>query len=318
MSAIRFFAAIAGAGSLGGCAVWSAERDAPPLGRSVAVDGVRIQTLELGAEHADEGPPVVLIHGASVNLRDMKIALGDRLARSRRVIIVDRPGRGYSTRPRDGYLLERQATLIRDTVRALGIERPVVVGQSFGGAVALAYGLRYQNEIAGLVLLAPVSHPFEGGIAWYNHVSQWPVLGTLFRRGVLPAYAPLVARSSVERSFAPDQAPDNYYRNAGVSLLFRARDFKANAEDLTRLNRQLVKQSPAYATLQVPTIIMAGEEDRTVGPKIHAQRLAQDISGATLIMLPDTGHALHHAEADRITAAILSVGVESPSRPGGS
>ena len=310
MRAIMLTLALFGAGASSGCAVWSAERDAPPLGRAVDVSGVRMQALEIGAEHAEAGPPVLLIHGASVNMRDMKIALGDRLAQSRRVLIVDRPGRGYSERPNDGYALKRQATLIRETATAFGVERPVVVGQSFGGAVALAYALQYQDEISGLVLLAPVTHPFEGGVAWYNHVSQWPVLGTVFRRALLPVYAPLVAKGSVARSFAPDAPPEGYYEAAGVTLLFRAKDFKANASDLTHLNRQLVEQAPSYPTLRVPTIVIAGENDRTVGPDIHAKRLARDVAGATLVMLPDTGHALHHAEKERIMDAILSVGVD--------
>ncbi|MBY0422590.1 MAG: alpha/beta hydrolase [Parvularculaceae bacterium] len=294
---------------VGGCVVWNAERDAPPIGRFFDVDGAKMHALELGAEHAGDGPPIVLIHGASVNLRDMKIALGERLAESRRVIMIDRPGRGYSTRPRDGYALDVQARLIHETLEAMGVKKPVVVGQSFGGAVALAYALQYQDEMSGLVLLAPVTHPFEGGVAWYNHVSQWPVFGTVFRRAFIPVYAPIVARGGVTRSFAPNAPPANYFEEAGVPLLFRAKDFKANASDLTHLNRALVAQSPAYPTLRVPTIIYAGEDDTTVGPEIHAKHLARDVASAKLTMLPKTGHALHHAEAARIAASILAVGV---------
>lgn len=293
-----------------GCAVWRAERDAPPIGRFVDVDGQKMHALVLGETHKDAGSPVLLIHGASVNLRDMKIALGDRLAQSREVVMIDRPGRGYSSRPSDGYALTTQARLMRDTLRQLGVERPVVVGQSFGGAVALAYGLQYPDEISGLVLLAPVSHPFEGGVAWYNHVSQWPVLGVLFRRAVLPFYAPLVARRSVERSFAPNAAPPDYYNEAGVTLLFRAKDFKANASDLTHLDRELVAQSELYSSLPPGAVIFAGEDDRTVWPKIHAIPLSRAAPDATLVLLPHTGHALHHAETARIVDAILAVGAD--------
>ncbi len=308
MSITLILTILAAAAALQGCVAWTAERKAPPIGRFIDTGGARMHVLELGAANAAKGPPVVLIHGASVNLRDMKIALGDRLAAERRVIIIDRPGRGYSTRPERGYALERQAALIHATLNALGVEKPVIVGQSLGGAVALAYTLAYQDEMTGAVLLAPVSHPFEGGIAWYNHLSQWPIAGTVFRRGLLPLYAPLVARKSVEKSFAPDAAPAGYYENAGVTLLFRAKDFKANAADLTNLNRQLVAQSPSYAGIRVPVVIYSGDADTTVSPKIHADRLVKDVPGATLTMLPDTGHALHHAEPEVIAAAVLAVG----------
>lgn len=297
-----------GAALLQGCVAWTAERKAPPIGRFVDAGGERLHILELGADQAAKGPPIVLIHGASVNLRDMKIALGERLSAERRVIIVDRPGRGYSTRPRGGYALASQAALIHEALNALDVERPIIVGQSLGGAVALAYTLQYQSEMTGAVLLAPVTHPFEGGVAWYNHVSQWPIAGIAFRRGLLPLYAPLVARKSVEKSFAPDTAPEGYYENAGVMLLFRAKDFKSNASDLTHLNRQLIAQSRAYPGIRVPVVVLSGDADTTVWPKIHAERLVKDVPGATLTMLPDTGHALHHAESETIAQAILAVG----------
>jgi pimeloyl-ACP methyl ester carboxylesterase len=308
MSLTVALALAGGAVALQGCVAWNAERKAPPIGRFVDVAGERLHILELGAEQARKGPPIVLIHGASVNLRDMKIALGERLAAERRVIIIDRPGRGYSTRPRGGHALESQAGLIREALRALDVDNPVIVGQSLGGAVALAYTLQYQSEMSGVVLLAPVSHPFEGGVAWYNHVSQWPIAGLVFRRGVLPLYAPLVARKSVEKSFAPDTAPEGYYDNAGVTLLFRAKDFKSNAADLTNLNRRLIEQSPSYPGIRTPMVIFSGDADRTVSPKIHAERLAREVPGATLTLLPDTGHALHHAESETIARAILAVG----------
>lgn len=307
MSLTLALALTGGAVALQGCVAWNAERKSPPIGRFVETSGERMHVLELGAANASKGPPIVLIHGASVNLRDMKLALGDRLSTERRVILVDRPGRGYSTRPDQGYALKTQAALIHQTVKALGVEKPVIVGQSLGGAVALAYALEYQTEMSGVVLLAPVSHPFAGGVAWYNHLSQWPIAGTLFRRAVLPLYAPLVARRSVEKSFAPNAAPDGYYDNAGVTLLFRARDFQSNASDLTHLNRQLIAQSPDYGSLDLPLAILSGDADTTVSPDIHARRLAKEAPQATLTILPGVGHALHHAEADEIARAILAV-----------
>ena len=68
----------------------------PPTGRFVEVDGGRLHLVELGPAGA---PPVVLLHGASGNLGDMRLALGERLARSHRVILIDRPGHGWSDRP---------------------------------------------------------------------------------------------------------------------------------------------------------------------------------------------------------------------------
>lgn len=295
---------------LPGCVAMQIERKAPQLGRIIEVDGARIHIVELGAENGIGKPPLVLIHGASVNLRDMQLALGDALSETHRVILVDRPGRGYSTRPDDGWRLETQAMLIHDAVAELGVEDPVIVGQSLGGAVALAYALKYQDEMAGLVLLAPVSHEWPGGVAWYNKVSDWPAAGFLLRRLVIPVYGPLAAKGGVEKSFAPDDAPENYYEQSGLALLFRPRDFKSNAADLARLKPQIVEMSRRYGDIHVPTAILTGTSDTTVSPKLHSMQLAGEIDGASLELLPDTGHALHHAETERVVAAILRIAGE--------
>lgn len=288
---------------IGGCASWRAEKDAPPIGAFVDVDGERLHVLDAGPRDGAL-PPVVLIHGASVNLRDMKLALGDALSKSRRVIMIDRPGRGYSTRPGDGWKLDRQAQLIRGAVKSLGVERPIVLGQSFGGAVALSYALQYQDEMAGLVLLAPVSHEWPGGVAWYNTVSGWPVAGTLLRRLVIPVYAPLAAKSGVVKSFRPDEAPPGYYEAAGLPLLFRAKDFQSNASDLRALKPQIVAMMGRYGEIRIPTAVMTGADDPTVSPAIHAAALSREIPGVDYEVLPDTGHALHHSERAKVLAAI--------------
>lgn len=289
-----------------GCAHWSAEQKAPPLGRMVDAGGERLHVVDLGPRDSAK-PPLLLIHGASVNLRDMKMALGDRLAQDRRVILIDRPGRGYSTRGGDGWRLAAQAELIHAAVEAAGVERPVVVGQSLGGAVALRYALDYQDDVGGLVVLAPVSHEWPGGVAWYNSVSQWPVAGLLLRRLVIPAYGQLSAQEGVAKSFAPNMPPDGYYENSGLALLFRANDFKSNAADLAHLKAEIVAQQGRYGELVMPVAIVTGADDSTVSPDLHSKRLAAEIPGSTLTLLPGTGHALHHAETDRIVAVIEEI-----------
>jgi pimeloyl-ACP methyl ester carboxylesterase len=292
--------------AIGGCATLNAERNAPPIGEFIDVDGERIHLLDLGPAHP-AGPPIVLIHGASVNLRDMNMALGAELSKTRRVIIFDRPGRGYSTRPADGWRLDEQARLIRDAVAATGAERPVIVGQSFGGAVALSYALNYQQEISGLVLLAAVSHKWPGDVAWYNKASGWPVVGIFLRRIVIPIYAPFAAKSGVTESFKPDEAPENYYEKSGLTLLFRPGDFRNNAADIRHLKPQIIEMSARYEELTLPTAIVTGADDATVSPQLHSAALARRLPGAYYEVIPDTGHALHHAETAKVLAAITAV-----------
>lgn len=280
-----------------------AEKAAPMLGTLIDANGVALHVLDAGPKNGAK-PPVVLIHGASVNLRDMKIALGDALSADRRVVMIDRPGRGYSDRPPEGWRIDVQAAHIRSALEGLGVEKPIVVGQSFGGAVALAYALQHQDDMSGLVLLAPVSHVWPGGVAWYNNVSQIPVIGFLLRRLVIPAYGRLAAEDGVNGSFAPGAPPQDYAERAGLALLFRPKDFKSNAADLARLKPQIARQETRYGALDLPVVILTGEADTTVSPRIHSRALVEQIDGASLTMLPETGHALHHAQGSRIIEAI--------------
>ena len=114
------------------------ERQHPPLGRFIDVDGVRLHYLERG-----EGPPVVLLHGNVVTAEDWVLSgVLDRIAERHRVIAFDRPGYGYSERPQgSAWTAASQAELLLRAFVQLGIERPVVVGHSWGTNVALAIAL---------------------------------------------------------------------------------------------------------------------------------------------------------------------------------
>ncbi len=291
---------------LSGCATWNAERNAPMIGEWVDVDGERIHVFAAGPRDSAK-PPVVLIHGASANLRDMQMSLGEALSNDRFVLMIDRPGRGYSERPKNGYALDVQARYIHGVVNSYGLENPLIVGQSLGGAVALNYALQYQDEMSGLVLLAPVSHEWPGGVSWYNSASQIPVIGFFLRQLVIPVYGQLAAKEGIEESFSPDAAPENYYERSGLALLFRPKDFKSNAADIANLKDEIKKQQGRYNELKLPVAIVTGTADTTVSPDIHSKTLATEIDGASLTLLPDTGHALHHSETEKILEVIDSL-----------
>ena len=288
---------------ISGCISWSIEQKYPPIGAFIDSGENRIHYVDMGPRDA-AGPPIVLIHGASANMRDMKTALGDQLARRYRVIAVDRPGRGYSTRPRDGYRLEVQARLIRDALRDLGIEKPLIVGQSLGGAVALAYTLQYQDEISGAVYLAAVSHEWPGGVTWYNTASELPGVGFVMRRAFIPIYGPVVAEAGVDGSFWPNPAPDNYIEATALPLLFRPRDFQSNAADIVHLKAQIKEMMRSYGEITVPVRIFTGTHDTTVSPTLHSYTLSEQVKDGELTFLDEEGHGLHHTASREIIAGI--------------
>ncbi len=307
--------------AISGCTAWQIEKKHPAIGKFIEVDGQQLHYVELGSENF-AGPPLVLLHGSSANLNDTKIALGDELAERSRVILFDRPGRGYSTRPKNGYLLDVQAQLIHKALKKMGVEKPILIGQSLGGSVALAYTLRYQNDMSGAVLLAPASHEWPGDVVWYNKLSSNPFFGLLLRRTIVPYYGRVVAKNSVNGTFWPQAAPEDYYERVGIALLFRPKEFKNNADDVVHLKSQIIEMSKRYSEISIPTRIFVGTHDTTVSPTIHSYNLAKDIAGAELTILPATGHGLHHTASDEIiagieamTAKIIVAGAETQNVP---
>jgi pimeloyl-ACP methyl ester carboxylesterase len=279
----------------------------PASGRFVEVEGGRLHVLELGPSCREEQLPIVLVHGASGNLHDLRIALGDRLARNRRVILFDRPGHGWSDRP-GGFSdasPARQAALIMEALDRMGVARFVLLGHSLGGAVASALALAYPARIAGLVLLAPVTHPWEGSyIDWYNVVLSTPIIGRLFAHTVALPLSFLMLDGGVTSVFAPQPAPADYVRRAAIRLLLRPAQFVANAQDIAAIKAFVTAQVPRYREIGVPTVIVAGSADSTVSPQLHARALAAAVPNARLITLAGIGHMPHHVETESVVTAV--------------
>jgi pimeloyl-ACP methyl ester carboxylesterase len=251
-------------------------------------------------------PAVVLIHGASGNLEDMRLALGERLSRRYRVILVDRPGHGWSERG-DGSeeaSPSRQAALIHEALGRLGAKHIILVAHSWAGALGTAYALDYPENLAGLVLLAPATHPWSTGVAWYYNVATAPVIGTLFAYTLALPLGAILAAPAVQVVFAPQTPPEDYLRHSALMLGLRPQEFLANARDVSGLLASVTRQSPRYGDIRVPTIIFTGDRDITVSPRIHSQALAAALPDAKLNILEGVGHMPHYAVPERIAAAI--------------
>ncbi len=288
------------------------ERAHRPAGRLVPVTGGRLHVVELAPPRPSELAPIVLLHGASGNLEDQRLTLGHALAARRRVILIDRPGHGYSDRPggKSDASPGRQAALVAQALGRLGVGRAIVVGHSWAGALAAALALDFPERVAGLVLLAPVTHPWPGGIFWYNQLATTPLIGRLFvETCTLPVGSLLIARA-VANVFEPQLPPADYLRDAATRLVLRPHEFLANAQDVAALKAFVTAQAPRYGEIAVPTVIVSGDRDSTVHLETHSRVAATVIPGAKLIVLPGIGHMPHHVAADAIVAAIDRLGGE--------
>lgn len=277
-----------------------AEAAYPPTGRILSVEGLRIHADQRGA-----GPDVVLIHGASGNTRDFTFALADRLAREFRVTAFDRPGLGWSEDA--GAVADdpaEQARILRLAAADLGLRRPVVVGHSYGGAVAMAWALADPAGTGAVVSLAGATMPWPGGLGpWYAVTGS--DLGAATVVPLISAFVPLArAEKAIEGIFAPDPVPQGYGDYIGAGLTLRAASMRANARQVARLKPFLTEMSKSYAALQVPVELVHGTADTIVPASVHSEPLAKLLPKARLTLLPGVGHMPHHARQDEVVEAI--------------
>ena len=295
--------------ALGGAAAWvnssayaSRINQAHPAdGARVSVNGADVHVLKAG----EAGPVVLMIHGASANAREYSWTLAPRLSDTHRILMVDRPGHGHSERPDQAETLKVQAEQAAGALKALAPgEKAVIVGHSFGGAVSLRLALDHPELVDGLVLLAPVSHDWGGGgEAWYNKYAGHPVIGPVFTH-LVPIVGPSQVRNGVTNVFSPKPAPDGYFENSAIGLLFRPSNFAANAKDVNALREELGAQQDRYPEIDVPTVVFSGALDTVISPPLHVGKLKHQVEGLELVKLADGGHMPHHAFGDDVAATI--------------
>jgi pimeloyl-ACP methyl ester carboxylesterase len=280
------------------------DRAYPPLGEAVDVAGARLNVVELGRRDTTD-PPILLVHGASSNLEVMRRPLGDLLARDHRVILIDRPGHGGSTSAgEEGAAPEIQARMIAEALDKLQVGKVILVVHSLSGALGARMALDYPEHLAGLVMLAPVTHPWNGGVGWYNEAVTMPVIGPLLAYTITLPLGLLLVGPAARDVFLPQQMPDGFVKNTATRLLLRPREFLANARDLVRLKPAVAAQAPRYAEIRVPTTIISGDVDKTVSTNIHSRPFAAAVPDAKLIVLQNVGHMVQNAAPDLVISEI--------------
>lgn len=276
----------------------------PPLGAVRSVDGIRTHYLDIGSALGD-APVVVFLHGASGNLRDPYHAIARRLSPHIRHIYIDRPGHGWSAR--GGRGMDTPVGQARHVIRLLdelSVEKAVFVGHSWSGALALTIALLYPGRVSGLLLNAPVSHPWPGGVNWYYPIAARPLIGWLFTRALtLPVGERQLACAS-DKVFWPNKQPADYAQRAGPDLVLAPSRFRANARDIAGLRNHVVAFAPRYGEIRVPVTLITGDKDQILLPWVHSDGLERDIANLRRIDLRNTGHMPHYAAPDLFLAEI--------------
>ncbi|MFZ2068258.1 MAG: alpha/beta hydrolase [Xanthobacteraceae bacterium] len=276
-----------------------AERNNPPRGKFVEVNGVRLHYIERG-----DGEPLVLLHGNGSMIQDfVSSGLLEKAAHKYRVIVFDRPGFGFSDRPRlTIWTPEAQAELIHKALRQIGISDAVVLGHSWGASVAIALALRAPALVSRLVLASGYYYPTVRGDVLFSWQAI-PVIGDILSYTLSPILARVMWPALMKKIFGPSVVPKKF---AGFpkEMALRPSQLRASAAESALMVPAAFASRKDYAALTMPVAIIAGEDDKLVDTDKQSARLHQDITQSTLRRVPGVGHMVHQSATDAVMAAI--------------
>lgn len=277
-----------------------AEEENPPKGQFIEVDGIRLHYLEKGS-----GQPLVMLHGNGILANDFDSSgLFDEAAGKYRVIAFDRPGYGYSERPRTTlWTPAAQAKLIHKALQQMGVEQPFVLGHSWGTLVALSMALEFPDDVRGLVLLSGYYYPSLRLDAPMSSPPAIPIIGDLLRFTLAPLIGRLIWPALVKRIFSPAPVPDRF-RELPVWMMLRPSQLRASAAESALMVPSALMLSRRYKELTMPVMIVAGNDDKVASSGHNAGRLHDALPQSSLRLAPNQGHMLHYADPDDIVCGI--------------
>lgn len=279
-----------------------AEQANPPIGQFIEIDGIRLHYVERG-----QGQPLVLLHGNGSMLQDFQLSgLIDRAAENYRVIALDRPGFGYSDRPRSKIWTPiAQAKLLHRALEHLGVEQPIIVGHSWGTLVALALALEFPAYVRSLVLLSGYYYPSVRLDVPMASSPAIPILGDLLRYTISPLLGRMMWPAVVKRLFGPAAVPPRFAQFP-VWMVLRPSQIRASAAESAMMIPFAMKFSHRYHELTMPVMIMAGAGDLLINPQHNSVRLHNELMQSNLRLTAGAGHMVHHLAPEQVMEAINS------------
>jgi pimeloyl-ACP methyl ester carboxylesterase len=279
----------------------AAELEHLPVGEFLEIDGVRLHYVERGA-----GPALVLLHGNGAMIEDFAISgILERLAQRYRVIAIDRPGFGHTTRPRPRiWTAPAQAALMHAALARLEVARAIVVGHSWGTLAALSLALDHPADVRSLVLLAGYYFPTVRADVIAFSIPATPVIGDLLDWTVMPIVGSALRGVVFRKLFAPAAVSPRFSAEFPTALALRPSQIRASAIDTELMTVSAGAIAGRYAELAIPVVIMAGKHDRIVDFERQSRRLASALPNARLIAFDEVGHMIHHTIPAKVVEAV--------------
>jgi pimeloyl-ACP methyl ester carboxylesterase len=278
------------------------EQAVPQLGTVVDLDGERMHYVDRGS-----GPPIVMIHGLAGNLRNYTYALVDRLTNDYRVIALDRPGSGYSPRShKTSASLEAQSATIAKLIKSLGLERPLVVGHSLGGAVSLALALNHPETVGALALIAPLTQVRPQVPKAFRGLDiRSPLLRNIIAHTIATPVAMKTGKDVVTAIFKPEPVPADFATRGGGLLGMRPEGFYTSSSDMIEVHLSMADLVSRYPQLKLPIRVLFGTEDAILNYRVFGEGFVAQVPQAELTLIPGAGHMLPVTQPEK-TAAWLS------------
>jgi pimeloyl-ACP methyl ester carboxylesterase len=304
---------VAGAVALGGAGAFNhlstrrSEARHPPRGRFVEVDGVRLHYVDRGA-----GSVIVLLHGNAVTSDDfVSSGLLDQLARTHRVIAFDRPGYGYSDRPRGRiWTAGAQAGVMLAALSRLDIRTFVVLGHSWGALVAAEMGLREPQRVAGAVLMSGYYRPTPRPDPLLAALSALPLIGDLLRHTLSPLLSRLMTPLILATVFAPAPVSASFRQTYPLALSFRAQQLRATTVEGAIVGVEAMRVTHRLRKMRPPVLILSGADDHLISCRHHSGWLARRLPGARFHAIPGAGHMVHHTAAQAVCDLVKGFALE--------
>lgn len=268
------------------------EQDVPMDGRLIDVDGERLHYVEFGSR---DKPAIVFVHGLCGQMRNFAYLPLETLAHDHRVILVDRPGSGYSTRSaRASASIRAQGDIIARFMKKLDLHAPVLVGHSLGGAIALAVALDHPESVTRIALIAPLTHvQTEVPKAFRALVVRSGAVRRFIARTLATPFGLATSTPTLKAVFAPEATPTDFRTRGGALLSLRPTGFINASLDLVAIEDadDLAQMEQRYAELSVPVDVLFGRGDIVLNWTRHGDALRRRSKQVSLKVI-DGGHML--------------------------
>ena len=297
----------AGLAAFSGLTARRVEAALPPEGRFIDIAGNQIHYLDVGS-----GPSILMVHGLGGQMRNFTYALVERLKPNFRVVVIERPGAGYSKRARGvSARLGVQADVVAQLIAALKLDRPLLVGHSLGGALSLAVALQHPEAASGLALISPLTQPQDGVPPAFQALAiTSPRLRRLVAWTLATPLGMLRGKQVLSSVFGPEAPPADFATKGGGLLGLRPRTFYSTSTDLMAVNEDLPGFAARYGSLQLPAGILFGSDDLILSAEEHGRRMIDQVPGLVYETIPG-GHMIPLTQPDAVAGFIRRMAVRA-------